>query len=407
MSTRFQKKVLENGLTILGEANPASFSAAVGFFVRTGARDEQPDISGVSHFLEHMMFKGTKTRSAMDINFELGNMGAQANAFTSEENTVYYAAVLPEYLDKAIELLSDMLRPALDQTEFDVEKKVILEEIALYKDRPVHVMMEQALKAHFGSHPAGSSVLGSTESITALTSEQMRRYFETRYVASNIVFVVSGRFDWEKVTNLVEKYCGAWQKGDAKRELRRHEPQVVTKVIKRPNLMHSHVCLLVPGPSSTEHERYASSVLACILGDSSGSKAYWQLIDKGLADSCAVDVDDMDGTGVTYGYASTMPEKIDEVTEILSAIMRNANVFSDEELKRAVTKISTRLVLQGESAMRRMVSVGLGWSYRKSYTPLEEQLSIIQAITRKDIEAALQKYPLNPVTTVKLVPEKA
>ena len=142
---KFKSTVLKNGLRVVGEQRSSAVSSALGFFVKTGARDEEADVSGVSHFLEHMMFKGTEKRSALDITYQLGAMGAQANAYTSEENTVYYAAVLPEYFSDALELLSDMLRPALTEEEFKVEKKVILEEIALYQDRPTHVLFEASV----------------------------------------------------------------------------------------------------------------------------------------------------------------------------------------------------------------------------------------------------------------------
>ena len=189
---------LDNGLTLLWEHLPQAQSAAIGYFVRTGARDETGKESGVSHFLEHMMFKGTAKRSSADIQYELGNLGAQANAFTSEENTVYYSAVIPENFSKMQELLTDMLRPALDKQEFDTEKKVILEEIALYQDKPYFYMMERAMLDFFAGHSAGSSVLGTSASISALENSEMAAYFARRYVPGNIVLVASGNFAVDK-----------------------------------------------------------------------------------------------------------------------------------------------------------------------------------------------------------------
>src|SRR5258708_1167985 len=153
---------LKNGLTLIGEPNSANKSAAVGFFVRTGARDEVGKEAGISHFLEHMMFKGTEKRSSLDITYQLGNIGAQANAYTSEENTVYYSAIIAEFFSEIVELLCDMLRPALDRDEFNLEKKVILEEIALYQDRPQFYLFENAISTYFNSHTPGNSVLGTT-----------------------------------------------------------------------------------------------------------------------------------------------------------------------------------------------------------------------------------------------------
>src|SRR5262249_52366256 len=151
----------------------------------TGARDETEQVAGVSHFLEHMLFKGTDRRSAEDVNREFDEIGAQYNAFTTEENTVYYGAVLPEFQPRVLDLLTDMMRPALRPEDFQMEKKVILEEIALYRDRPQFTVMDEARATYFGKHPLGHSVLGTPETIGPLTYEQMREYWERRYAASN------------------------------------------------------------------------------------------------------------------------------------------------------------------------------------------------------------------------------
>ena len=173
MPSRNFVETLSNGLTIVGEVNPNHKSCGLGYFVKTGARDETKEEAGISHFLEHMMFKGTAKRDALQVSFDLGNIGAQANAFTSEENTVYYSAIIPEYFEELHELLTDMLRPSLVQEEFDTEKKVILEEIALYQDRPHFYLYEHATAAFFGTHPLSQSVLGTTESVSALTNGQL------------------------------------------------------------------------------------------------------------------------------------------------------------------------------------------------------------------------------------------
>src|SRR5918911_4699037 len=162
---RYDHLTLDNGLNIVGEYNEGAQSMAVGYFVRTGSRDETPAISGCSHFLEHMLFKGSDRRSADDVNREFDEIGAQYNAFTSEENTVYYGAVLPEFQERALDLLTDMMRPALRTDDFDMEKKVILEEIALYRDRPQFLVIDEARSTFYPGHPLGQSVLGTTETI--------------------------------------------------------------------------------------------------------------------------------------------------------------------------------------------------------------------------------------------------
>src|SRR6185436_8302149 len=145
--------------TIIGEVSPDAHSVAVGFFVRTGSRDESTDVWGVSHFLEHMVFKGTERRNYLDVNIEFDSIGASYNAFTSEENTVFYAAILPEYLPRAVDLLADILRPSLRGDDFNMEKKVIIEEIGMYDDQPMWCAYDNAKKAFFAEHPLGNSIL--------------------------------------------------------------------------------------------------------------------------------------------------------------------------------------------------------------------------------------------------------
>lgn len=169
----FKKKKLANGLAVIGEVNKSAKSAAVGFFVKTGSRDESKQINGASHFLEHMLFKGTERLSAFEVNEAFDRTGAQFNAFTSEENTVFYAAVLPEYLVEVTELWIELMRPALRDEDFDIEKNVIKEEIAMYKDLPSYDVLDRCRSLHFDSHPCGNSILGGEESIGNLTAEQM------------------------------------------------------------------------------------------------------------------------------------------------------------------------------------------------------------------------------------------
>lgn len=400
----FHHKVLQNGLTIIGERRESAVSVAIGFFVRTGARDETPKMSGVSHFLEHMMFKGTATRTALDINFDLAAIGAQANAYTSEENTVYYLAVLPEYLRDAFDILSDMLRPALDPKEFDVEKKVILEEIALYQDRPTHLLFEASMREFFSGHPAGNSVLGTTQSITDLTQPEMQGYFSERYTASNIVLAVSGKFEWDDVIALAEERCAGWPSGAVGRARPAHLPVAGKRELTKEELNRAHLCLVAPGPSAQDEERYEAHVLTTILGDSSGSRCYWELIDKGLADAASVDLEEMDGVGMLYGYVSATPERLEEVKGVMERIMGTPLEFSDADLERAVTKLATRIVLQGESAMRRLMATGLEWIYRGRYRTVDEELQRIKQVNRRGIEALVAKYNPRPITEVRLIP---
>src|ERR1700694_4482281 len=214
MLVSFQSQTLKNGLQIIGETSPSARSVALGFFVRTGARDETGDVSGVTHFLEHMVFKGTPRRTALDVNRDFDRIGAHYNAFTSEENTVFYAAILPEYLPQAVDILADILRPSLRGDDFDMEKKVIIEEIGMYDDQPMWCAYDHAKKAFFADHPLGGSVLGSAAGVAGLTRDQMQPYYARRYVAPNITLSVAGNFAWPEVVALAERHCSAWPRGD-------------------------------------------------------------------------------------------------------------------------------------------------------------------------------------------------
>src|SRR3954468_3610656 len=218
MPLTFHHKQLPNGLDIVAEVNPDSHSFAAGLFVKTGSRDEQADVNGVSHFLEHMMFKGSTKYTWEDVNRIFDEMGARYNAFTSQEMTAYYANVLPEFTEKSVEHLSHLLRPAIRNEDFETEKKVILEEIAMYLDDPGHRLYEKLMEAHFGNHPLSMSVLGSAESIQKLQRDQMANYFTARYGPGNMVLSVTGLLDFDEIVGLAEKYMGTWPHVDAPRQ---------------------------------------------------------------------------------------------------------------------------------------------------------------------------------------------
>src|SRR5262245_6911483 len=238
----FHSRLLSNGLQIIGETSPSARSVALGFFVRTGARDETVDVSGVTHFLEHMVFKGTPRRTALDVNRDFDNIGAHYNAFTSEENTVFYAAVLPEYLPQAVDILADILRPSLRVEDFDMEKNVIIEEIGMYEDEPMWSAYDNATRVHFAGHPLGKSILVCVESIRALQRDQMHTYFERRYVAPNITVVAAGNFDWPILQALVEKHCGGWENGQTGRKgVRPAHGSGAFEVLKKAKVTQEHV----------------------------------------------------------------------------------------------------------------------------------------------------------------------
>src|SRR5436305_13254816 len=216
--TVFHTHQLSNGLQIVGQPMPDFESVAVSYYVRTGSRDEyDPSIAGVSHFLEHMVFKGTKTLNWQELTLEFHKIGAELNAFTSHESTLFYAHVLGEYLDRAVELLSDMMYPRFDEEDFTTEKEVIVEEIARSEDQPYNITYRRMMQTYFGEHPLGHDVLGSRESIRGMRIGQMRDYWSRRYAANNLILSVAGNFNWEHIVALAEQRASNWRTGEAGR----------------------------------------------------------------------------------------------------------------------------------------------------------------------------------------------
>jgi predicted Zn-dependent peptidase len=402
----FRKQVFENGLTVVAERNPDAQSSALGFFVNTGSRDETEGVFGVSHFLEHMVFKGTERRTAWDVNREFDELGARYNAFTSEENTVYWAAVLPEYLPKIVDLLSDLMRPTLRAEDFEMEKNVILEEISMYDDHPSHTAYEKCMACHFGAHPLGQSVLGTTESIGALTQGQMLAYFGQRYRASNLVLGVAGQFDWDELVESVAKHCGHWENGASWRAARSAAPSQALRVVTMPRLIQEHVVHMSAAPPAQSPDRFAADVLATIVGDDTGSRLYWALIDPGLAESAEVSYLEFADSGVLATFVACAPEAVEKVLQMVQAILRNVTEqgVAAEELVQAKNKIASRLVLRSERPMGRLVPLGYNWVYRREYRTVEDDLKDLQAVTLDDVRRVAAQYPLDQITTVAVGP---
>jgi len=208
MRTAYNEHRLPNGLTIIAEIDPGAHTMAAGFFVRTGGRDEPSRLMGVSHFLEHMMFKGSASVAAQDVNRRFDAIGAEHNAFTTIDMTAYHAHVLPDHQDEAVSLLSDLLRPALRSEDFDEERKVILEEIAMYEDNPFWPLYERASEAFHGSNPLGHRVLGTPDSIKSMDIGSMRDYFTARYSPDNTVLALAGKVDLDAAIRTAEAELG-------------------------------------------------------------------------------------------------------------------------------------------------------------------------------------------------------
>jgi predicted Zn-dependent peptidase len=402
----FEHVTLDNGLDIIAETNPRAHSAAVGFFVRTGSRDETAEISGVSHFLEHMAFKGNGRFSADDVNRIFDEVGARYNASTSEETTLFYAAVIPEYVGRTFELLAALLYPSLRDDDFETEKQVILEEIGMYDDMPAYVANEHAMRTHFTGHPLGMSILGPADGIRALTSDQMRSYHRRRYCAPNITLAGAGRIELAELVEFARTYCNHWPAGIAERDTTRPRPAGGTQVVVRPQSQQQHLTMMAAAPSAASPLRFAAELLAIIVGDAQGSRLYWDLVDPGHVESADLSFHDYDGCGAWMTYFCCRPDEVqanlERVREIYAAVMRDG-VHADE-LERARNKAASRIVLQSERPIGRLSSLGANWVYRREYRSVRDDLQSLAADTREDIRRLIDEFPLPPETIVSVGP---
>lgn len=395
---QFRHEQLPNGLDIVAEVSEAAHSASLGFFVKTGARDEHESISGVSHFLEHMVFKGTDTLSAEDINLRFDSMGASSNAFTSEEDTVYYAAVLPEKQHDALELLSAMMRPALREDDFVTEKQVILEEIKMYDDQPPFGADDRCRALFFKNHPLAQSVLGSTSSIEALHVEAMREYHHQRYSSNNLVLAASGAVDFESLIKSAHQLCGEWKPSppsNRKVSFPSSQREAVTDVITREQAALEYAVRMSPGPAEDTNDRFAAKLLAMVIGDDLGSRLYWDLVDSGRAEHAACHHHDFLDAGIFVTQLSCEPETthslLDRIVEIYQGA---ADDLSTDEVDQARNKLLSRVVLAGERPRQRLFSLGLEWAHLSRYRSVSDDLATLDTISREDLHRILAEWRL-------------
>ena len=403
----FLHELLPNGLDIVAETSDSAVSTSVGFFVITGARDEGPGIEGVSHFLEHMVFKGPPGMSAEEINQRFDRLGAAANAFTSEEDTVYHACVLPRYQTAAVDLLATLMRPELRDDDFEMEKKVIVEEIRMYDDQPPFGADDRCRAAFFGSHPLAASVLGTVESIEALGVEAMRAYHRRRYAPGNMVLVASGAVDFPALVESARRLCGEWEPEPATPRGEAGQPRAaacpgVDRIV-RPTASLEYAVRLSAAPGENDPDRWAAGLLAVVLGDGSGSRLYWDLVDSGLAEQATLGHQDFLDAGLFVTQLSCEADDVDgllaRITDLYAAAGQAG--ITSAEFEQACNKVAGRVVLAGERPRRRLFDVGLEWAHFRRFRSVAETLAIVESLTLDDVHRVLAAWPLeSPSATV-------
>ncbi|MEM1071682.1 MAG: pitrilysin family protein [Planctomycetota bacterium] len=394
MATTFQTHTLSNGLCIIGEIDPEAHSAAVGFFVRTGARDEPTPLMGVSHFLEHMMFKGTEDIDAETLNKRYDELGARNNAYTSHEVTCFYASVIPEFAPEAIDITARMMRPALREQDFDTEKGVILEEIAMYADNPFWVLYEQTSEAHYGGHPLGHRVLGTKDSITRLTRDQMADYFDHRYTPDETTVALAGNLDFDAACKQIESLCGPWQGASdgATRTAPAREPKRLDLTDAR--FDRGYLLMLAGAPAAQDDDRYAATLLAQILGSPDNSRLHWALVDQGLAEESQAAYESNDLSGEMLIYASGEPSKLPEIEAVIDRELAGlSDSLSVDDLARMNARFATAFTVSSEKPGDRMQRIGRRWSMLGDYRTLEQELERIRAVDIASIRGLLEAYP--------------
>ncbi len=406
MADIFKKHTLDNGLTIIAEIMPEAHTAAAGFFVRTGARDEDAALMGVSHFLEHMMFKGTKDIAADELNQCFDRIGARNNAYTSSELTCFFAQVLPEYLEDGLDTLSRMMRPALRQDDFDTEKNVILEEIAMYNDNPFWVLYEATMEKHYQEHPLAHRVLGTNQTVSDLTRDQMQQYFDNRYAADNTVVVLAGRLDFDKAVQQVSKLCSTWQTTGVDRAFPsiQHEPCALK--MQRKTVNRGYLLMLAPGPALQDDARYAMMLLMQVLGGSDNSRLHWKLIETGLAEEAMAGYEAHDGSGDCYVYASGEPSQLGEFQKVIEQELRElVDSIREDDLIKLRSKLATAVTIESEKPNDCMQRMGRLWTYTGEYRSLADELKQINAVSVADLHKVSERFPLSTWTVGTLEPE--
>ncbi|HEX8522168.1 MAG TPA: pitrilysin family protein, partial [Tepidisphaeraceae bacterium] len=303
--------------------------------------------------------------------------------------------------------LAHLLRPAIRTSDFDTEKKVILEEIAMYLDDPGHRLYEKLMEVHFGNHPLSLSVLGSSDSIQKLQRDQMASYFQKRYGPGNMVLSVTGRLNFDEIVALADKYMGAWPHVDAPRSYTTplYKPQRTELADEKLN--RTYTMGMTPGPSAQDDRRFASRVLADVIGDSDGSRFYWALVDNAIAEDADFGFYPHDNCGSFYLSLTTDPDRTQTALDIaLKELDKVKQDINADEVERAKNKIASSLVLQGEVPLGRMRSIGSQWIYNKQYRSLELDMATLMSINVDSLRQLMTDFPFDPLSIVTLGPKK-
>lgn len=383
----FKKEYLQNELPVVTESLKNVRSVVVGIWVKVGSRFEKPEQNGISHFLEHMFFKGTKKRTAKDISFEIDSLGGELNAFTSRENTTFYVKVLDEFLEQGLDLLSDIfLNSTFPDEDMEKEKKIIKEEIKMIEDTPDDYVHDLSNRTIWGNTGLGQSVLGKRETILSFTREDILSHIKKYYGTRDIVVSCAGNFEHDHLISLLNKDLGNLRRGSEPEKgdtpLFNNKVEVFNK-----ELSEAHLCLGIKGIPHASRDRYCLYVINTILGAGVSSRLFQEIREKrGLAYTIYSFAASYIDTGVWGIYAGVSRKRVREVIElILKELYDLKNTIQDTELQRAKNQLKGNIILGLESTGSRMSNIARQEIYHGRYLSPKEIMREIDAITIEQV----------------------
>jgi predicted Zn-dependent peptidase len=400
-----KRTVLPGGLRIVTEAMPGVRSASVGIWVGVGSRDETPSVAGTSHFLEHLLFKGTQHRSALDIAMAMDTIGGEFNAFTEKEHTCFYATVLDQQLPTAVDIIADVvLNATITAADVDVERTVVLEEISMRDDDPSDLVHDEFSLALFGDVPLGRSILGSEKSINQLSRKQVHGYYSRRYRPSEMVVSVAGNIDHGEVVQLVRRaFTGRLRDGDSGAEPR--PDRRLHRLPARPvnvvpdDTEQANIVLGTMGLSRFDERRFVLSVLTTAVGGGMSSRLFQQIREqRGLAYSTYSFTSSYAGDGLFGLYAGCQPGKADEVVSIMTAVLRSiaTDGLDADEVERGKGQLRGGMVLGLEDSGSRMSRIGKAELTYNDVLGLDDLLDRIEAVTPEQVNELAAELAAQP-----------
>lgn len=395
MKSPYTLHTLGNGLQIVIEVMPDVRSAAAGFLARTGARDETRDLAGVSHFLEHMMFKGTPRRTWREITLDFDRMGSTYNAFTSEDRTFYYGWVPAADIDRQIELLADMMRSRLPDEEFQTERKVILEEIAMSKDSLEHLAYEFIQEKVFAGSALAWPILGYDDTVGGMKRDDMWAYFQRRYAPDNLMLIVAGAVDPKHIIARAEQLCGEWKPFGARAE--RKPPAILggVDVLTVDRFNQQIIALTFPAVGARHKLHETAGAAATILGGAN-SRFYWNIVQTGLSTSAGAYHVDFEDCGLFIIFGSCLPENAEQLLDAMKAEAREITTkkVHPHEVDRVKNKRRTSLAVESEAPYHRLTQIMEDMDYHGAPRTVEQMLAEVDAVSADTIQEYFRQFPI-------------